>query len=320
MRRAIVLFALSIAICGCDKRDEQPRLEPLARGLAEAWQPVALDMKLDVHPEANGDQVTMRCVLRNMSANEIDVDQESLPWNNSDAFSISAVAADGKVIQQKPVSVPAVVARISAPHAPVPLASGESIEGRMNMGLMRMDNIPVDEDLLILWSYLGLKDWRSDAHDKLSGITLLKARLQPQAPVLPKAKPDSSISGTSVPTQEMKQDLRNAPKTLVIANAVIRLMAFPLQDRMPMAVSRDPNTGLTVPHVRPVNLSFRLISEDGRPLPRTLRVRAVWMVQDGQIWNTSAIEETVGESGGSSRDFLVHDGPLWRSIPPLTLS
>jgi hypothetical protein len=106
MRKAIVLFALSIAVYGCNKPGGQPRLESLERGLAEAWQPVALDMKLDIHAEANGEQVTMHCVLRNMSANEIDVDQESLPWNNADAFSVSAVAAGGKVIQQNPGSPP----------------------------------------------------------------------------------------------------------------------------------------------------------------------------------------------------------------------
>ncbi len=64
----------------------QPQLEPLARGLAEAWQPIALGMKLDMRAEVNGEQVTMHCVLRNISASEIDVDQESLPWNNADAF------------------------------------------------------------------------------------------------------------------------------------------------------------------------------------------------------------------------------------------
>jgi hypothetical protein len=36
MRKAIVLFALSIAVCGCNKHGGQPRLESLERGLAEA--------------------------------------------------------------------------------------------------------------------------------------------------------------------------------------------------------------------------------------------------------------------------------------------
>jgi hypothetical protein len=55
MRKAIVLFALSIAVCGCNNHDGQPRLESLERGLAEAWQPVALDMKLDI-PDMFPDQ------------------------------------------------------------------------------------------------------------------------------------------------------------------------------------------------------------------------------------------------------------------------
>jgi hypothetical protein len=317
MRKAIVLFALSIAVCGCNKHGGQPRLEPLALGLAEAWQPVALDMKLDIHPEANGERVTMHCVLRNISANEIDVDQESLPWNNADAFSVSAVAADGEVIQQKPVSAPAVIAHIAAAHTPVAFASGESMEGRIDMGLMRISDIPHNEDSLLLWSYPLLKDWRSEGHYTLSGVTLLKAKSQTPATASSKTELESSFGGTSVPTQQLEQDLRDAPETLAIDNEVIHLLALPWQDRMPMAVSRHPNTGLTKPDTRGVNISFRLISEHGTPLPLTLRVQAIWMVQDSQIWNGSAIEETVGESNGSSRDFLVHDGPNWGPMTPV---
>jgi hypothetical protein len=317
MRKAIVLFALSIAVCGCNKHGGQPRLESLERGLAEAWQPVALDMKLDIHSETNGEQVTMRCVLRNISANEIDVDQESLPWNNADAFSVSAVTADGEVIQQKPVAAPAVIARIGGPHAPVAFASGESMEGRIDMGLMRISDIPHNEDLLLLWSYPLLKDWRSEAHYTLSGVTLLKERSQTPATAPSKTELESSFGGTSVPTQQLKQDLRDAPETLVIDSEVIHLLAFPWQNRMPMARSPNPNAGLTEPDSRKMKISFRLISEHGTPLPLTLRVQAIWMVQDSQIWNGSAIEETVGESNGSSRDFLVHDGPNWGPMTPV---
>lgn len=176
MRNAIALFALSMAVCGCNKHGEDPRLEPLARGLAEAWQPVALNMRLDIKAEPNGEQMALHCVLRNISANEIDVDQESLPWNNAGDFSVSAVTADGEAIIQRPISAPAVVAHISAPHAPVRFASGESMEGRIDMALIRISDIPHDKDSLLLWSYPLLKDWRSEAHYTLSGVTLLKAR------------------------------------------------------------------------------------------------------------------------------------------------
>jgi hypothetical protein len=290
MRKAIVLFALSIAVCGCDKHAGQPRLEPLARGLTEAWQPVALDMKLDIYPEENGEQVTLHCVLRNISKHEIDVDLESLPWNNAGDFSVNAVAGNGEAIQQTPLPARAVIAHIAAPHESVPFASGESMEGRIDMGLFRIGDITHNEDLLLLWSYSLLKDWRSGAHYTLSGVTLLKARSP--ATGAPKTVLET-VSGTSVPTQQLKQDLRDAPETLVINDEVIRVLAFPWQDRI------------------------RLISDHGAPLPLTLRVQAIWMLRNGQIWNVDAIEETIGESNGSSRDFLVHDGPNWDLMTPV---
>jgi hypothetical protein len=182
---------------------------------------------------------------------------------------------------------------------------------------MRISDIPSNEDLLLLWSYALLKEWRTEARYALSGITLLTAKPQATAPVSTTAELDSSIGGTSVPTQKMKQDLRDAPESLVFDNAVIRVLAFPWSNRMPMAASRDPKTGMSNPDSRPIHISFRLISEDGTPLPLTLRVQEIWIVQDSQIWNASAIEETVGESNGSSRDFLVHDGPHWRSMTPV---
>jgi hypothetical protein len=116
MHKAIVIFALSIAVFGCDKHGGQPRLGPLADALAEAWQPGALDMKLDIYPEINTEQVTLHCVLRNISKHEIDVDLASLPWSNAGNFSVSAVAASGEVIQQTPV-VPKGVPRQQSQHS-----------------------------------------------------------------------------------------------------------------------------------------------------------------------------------------------------------
>lgn len=161
------------------------------------------------------------------------------------------------------------------------------------MGFMRISDITRNEDLLFLWSYTLLKDWRSDVRYTLSGITLLKAR----SPTTRSPKTElETVGATSVPTQQLKQDLRDAPETLAINDEVIRLLAFPWQGRI------------------------RLISKHGTPLPPTLRVQAIWMLQDGQIWNVDAIDETVGESNGSSRDFLVHDGPIWESRTPVVSS
>jgi hypothetical protein len=71
MRNAIVLLAVLMVACGCNEGKGHPGLEPLARGLAEAWQPVAHDIKLDIRPEADGNHVTLHCVLRNLFASEI---------------------------------------------------------------------------------------------------------------------------------------------------------------------------------------------------------------------------------------------------------
>jgi hypothetical protein len=143
----------------------------------------------------------------------------------------------------------------------------------------------------------------------LNGITLLNAKSAATTPATIKL---ATVGATSVPTQQLMQELRDAPETLLLDNTPIRLLVFPWENRMPMAGTRAPNTDS-----RPMHVRFRLISEHGTPLPLTLRVQAIWIVQDGQMWNGGEIEETVGESNGSSREFLVHDGPHWRSITPV---
>ena len=197
MRNAVVLIALAIVTCGCNKQGSPPRLDGLARGLAEAWQPEAVDLKLEIHPDVDGNEVILRSVLCNLSTREIDIDQESLPWNNADAFSVSAVAANGDVIKQRAVPVSAVIAHISAPHTPVRLASGEHIEGNLDVSLLRIDGIPHNKDVLLLWSYPRLKNWASDDHYPLSGITLIEARSP--APIVAAPNPSSRapVSGPS---------------------------------------------------------------------------------------------------------------------------
>jgi hypothetical protein len=63
--------------------------------------------------------------------------------------------------------------------------------------------------------------------------------------------------------------------------------------------------------------SFRLLSETGTPLPSILREERIWILQGDEVWETNAIDETVGASNGISRDFLVHGGPTWQSMAPI---
>jgi hypothetical protein len=47
------------------------------------------------------------------------------------------------------------------------------------------------------------------------------------------------------------------------------------------------------------------------------RVRTLWILQDGKLWKTSAIEETLGATDRSCRGFFVHDGPMGQSMTPI---
>jgi hypothetical protein len=81
------------------------------------------------------------------------VNAQSLPWNNQDYFSISAVDPDGEVIQQDPVPFAAEISRLSAPQAPATVAPGASIEGRIDLRYMHISKLRRDKDLLLLWSF-----------------------------------------------------------------------------------------------------------------------------------------------------------------------
>jgi hypothetical protein len=306
IRGALIVLAMLIAADGCSGNQEKSTLRSMAPGLTEAWQPVAQDMKLDLQAETGGKSVVLRGVLRNLSAGEIVVNRESLPWDNADAFSVSIVTSKGKVIRQRSI-VPAAIFRIGAPPAPVAVVPGGSIEGNLDLGLMRIDEIPRNEDVLILWSYPRLKEWNSEKQYALSGILLLPARSETKTQAFT-TTPLSSQGGTSVITQQMKQGLHDATESIVIDDTVIRLMAFPWRNQMPMAIS----PGFTPPG-RPLHLSFRLISDPGTRLPSTLRVQSVWLVQNNQLWSGSDLEETIGAATASSRDFIVHAGPQWSS-------
>jgi len=330
MLKLIVLLALSIIVLGCGERAAQQRFEALARGLVDAWQPVSRDLKLEIHAENNGERVILRCELKNVSAKAIEVDASTLPWNNADLFSVNAVGADGKLKLQQPQPPPVEIIRLSAPRAPMSIASGESLSGWFDLSIMPIKDLPRNEDWILLWSYGLLRAWRSDAPYVLNGITLVTAKSQTLVAV-PQTIPDSSLSGTSAPIANTKPvvgpspdrkppsalDLRDAPETVVIENTVIRLQIFPWENRMPMATSRDPNTGLSKPDSRPMKISFRLLSETGTPLPSILRADRIWIIQADEVWETNAIYETVGESNEISRDFTVHDGPTWQSMAPI---
>jgi hypothetical protein len=67
---------------------------------------------------------------------------------------------------------------------------------------------------------------------------------------------------------------------------------------------------------RRMNASFRLIAEDGTPLPSMLHAETVRIVEGNRVWETNAIEERLAELNPPSRDFVIRDGPKWQSMSP----
>jgi hypothetical protein len=174
MRMVFAIFALAIIVCGCSERCGQHRLEPLARGLSDAMQPAYADFKLEIRTLDKGDRVTLHCVLRNVSiaATAIDVDASTLPWRNADFFDVNVVTANGMVVHRNPP--PVELARISAPSTPLAVASGDSIEGEMELGEMPISGLPRNEDLILLWS-TSIRVFHSDHATEVRGATFLNA-------------------------------------------------------------------------------------------------------------------------------------------------
>jgi hypothetical protein len=113
------------------------------------------------------------------------------------------------------------------------------------------------------------------------------------------------------------EEFRDAPQSVVIGNTTLRLEVFALEDHMPIGVSPDPKTGLIPPDPRKMGLSFRLVSQNGTPLPSKIRPLDLWLSQNSKLWSTNAIGETVGAANGLSRDFAVYDGPTGQSMTPI---
>lgn len=99
------------------------------------------------------------------------MDASELPWLNLDLFDVNAVGTDGKVVHRNPIPA---VARISGPQRPVAIASGESMEGKIDLAAMPIGALKRNEEWLLLWSY-SIGDGHSEKYYVLSGVTLLEA-------------------------------------------------------------------------------------------------------------------------------------------------
>lgn len=197
MRLVIAIFTLSIFVLGCGERSGRPGVDPSVVGTAKVSPPLAHGLQLDIRSKNNGNAVTMHCQLKNITAEAIEVDQSTLPWNNADQFSVDALASDGTTRQQQHTPPPVEIIRLSAPIAPISISPGESLKGKFDLEIMPIKNLSRSMSWTLRWSYGNLKVWHSDAQYMLSGATLVNAESEVAAAV-PDTQPSSSVGGTSV--------------------------------------------------------------------------------------------------------------------------
>ena len=226
MRIIVAIFAIAFSACGCSGQFGAAPLEPLARGISEAKRPAYADFTLEIRAVDNGSRVMLHCVLKNVSiaTTAIVVDASTLPWRNPEDFDINAVAANGDVVHRNPP--PVEVAQIRGLPTPLTIASGNSIEGEMELDKMPIGSLPRHKDLLLLWS-TSIRSIPSDHPTELSGATFLRATSlaadKPSAPSAPEKRRVLPICPLVARTRQ-QQFLRLSMVTNEIKNFLLQMI------------------------------------------------------------------------------------------------
>jgi hypothetical protein len=107
-------------------------------------------------------------------------------------------------------------------------------------------------------------------------------------------------------------DLPDARESIAVGDFNLRLTAHLWRDFMPMSLADDSAAAReALAAARGLIAIVKLIDENGKPLPTSLHLEVICVVQDDHIWQTSAIEERRDDSDPSSRDFVIRNGPQW---------
>ena len=107
----------------------------------------------------------------------------------------------------------------------------------------------------------------------------------------------------TVPTapEPVPADLMSAPTSLALAGRVLTLETGLFRDFMPLAP----------PDGRPLIALFRVKTDDGSPVPATLRADAVWVIHDGLIWSGVPREERPLAETLPAYEVVAREGPKW---------
>ena len=108
------------------------------------------------------------------------------------------------------------------------------------------------------------------------------------------------VTGPTAP-EPLPADLASAPTSLALGGKVLTLDKGLWRDFQPAAP----------PDGRPLIALFRVKTDDGSPVPATLRADAVWVIHDGLIWSGVPREERPRAETLPAYEVVAREGPKW---------
>lgn len=127
--------------------------------------------------------------------------------------------------------------------------------------------------------------WRAGDVGAAALLLALTACSSPESPVAPRDPAELSA----------------APTTTAIGGRTLSLETYLWRDFQP---SSPPNG-------KPLVVVARIRSTDGSPIPATVVVTGLWVVNAGEVWTASPREETRRAPNGSMFEVVAREGPKW---------
>jgi hypothetical protein len=107
-------------------------------------------------------------------------------------------------------------------------------------------------------------------------------------------------TGPTAP-EPLPADLASAPTSLALGGRVLTLETGLWRDFQPLAP----------PDGKPLIALFRVKTDDGSPVPATLRADTVWVIHGGLIWSGVPREERPRAETMPVYEVVAREGPKW---------
>jgi hypothetical protein len=104
--------------------------------------------------------------------------------------------------------------------------------------------------------------------------------------------------GPAPASDTLLREIRDAPESIKINNAVLRLNANLWRDFMPTICAAEP--------CRPMLGRLRVAAESRKSISLALHADKVWLIQGAQVWESYAIAQRTDDS---ALEFEIRDGP-----------